>query len=143
MSAISPPRLARWLLERRLSGPTKTFFMGDLEERFVAMAHARPFRARLWYWRQCVLAMVLPMPGVMGVGDGGPALLGSDLRQAVRGIVRNPIQTALAVVPLGLGIGVVATAFSIVWGTVLAGLPFEDAHELVHFERARLAEGQE
>lgn len=82
---------------------------------------------------------------VLAVEERGQALraaargLGStaaaDLRIALRTLLREPGFTATAVVALGLGIGLTASAFSIVHGTVLRGLPFEAPHELVHFER--------
>ncbi|MEQ9569067.1 MAG: ABC transporter permease, partial [Longimicrobiales bacterium] len=58
-----------------------------------------------------------------------------DLRIAGRTLGREPGFTATAVVALGLGIGLTTSAFSIVHGTVLRGLPFDAPHELVHFER--------
>jgi predicted permease len=107
------------------------------------MARRSPVRARLWYWRQAALALLLPVPGAVGVPLGpAPGDLARDLRQGLRALRRRPGAALAAILPLGLGIGVVATAFSIVWGTVLAGLPFEDAGRLVHFERARPLEGQ-
>lgn len=138
-----PPRLARALLERRLTGATGSYLMGDLEERFSAMARDSLVGARIWYWRQTLQALVLPVPGAVGtlpasrLGD-----LRADVRSAVRALRRRPGEALVAVLPLGLGIGVVASAFSIAWGTVVAGLPFEEAHRLVHFERARISEGQ-
>lgn len=138
-----PPRFARWLLQRRLTGATGSYLMGDLEERFSAIAGESPVRARLWYWRQTLPALLLPVPGAVGTPPGSSfGDLRADVRSAVRSLRRRPGETLVAVLPLGLGIGVVATAFSIAWGTVVAGLPFEEADRLVHFERARLADGQ-
>lgn len=61
---------------------------------------------------------------------------GRDLRQAARALRREPAFAVTAVVALALGIGLTTASFSIVWGTLLRGLPFDDAHELVHFERS-------
>ena len=117
--------------------------MGDLEERFHAIARTSPLRARFWYWRQALSAALLPLPGSVGVLTGAsPAGVVVDLAQAVRALRRRPIQAATAALTLGLGIGVVGTAFSILWGTVLRGLPFEEAEQLVHFERANPSGGQ-
>lgn len=138
-----PPRLARFLLEARLQEPTRTWLVGDLEERFHALARRSPLRAWAWYWRQTVLALVLPVPGAAGVPGGpDPRSLGREMVEALRSLRRRPESALAAVLTLGVGIGVVATAFSIVWGTVVAGLPFDDADRLVHFERARPAEGE-
>ncbi|HWP38848.1 MAG TPA: ABC transporter permease [Gemmatimonadales bacterium] len=58
-----------------------------------------------------------------------------DLRFGARMFVKNPAVTAIAVVALGLGIGLTTTMFSIVYGALYRGLPFERPHELVHLER--------
>jgi len=84
--------------------------------------------------------------GVPGAGGvllpGGLERLGLEAAHAFRSVRRRPGSSLATVATLGLGIGVVATAFSIVWGTVLRGLPFAEADRLVHFERARPADGQ-
>ncbi len=139
----APPRLARRLLERRLHGPTRDYLLGDLEERFHAMRRRSALRAHLWYWRQAMVALVLPVPGPADVAPSGAVrTLGADVRRAARALARRPAHLVSTVVPLAIGIGAVSTAFSIVWGTVLAGLPFDEADRLVHFERARLAAGE-
>lgn len=69
-----------------------------------------------------------------GAGDRFRDLL-TELRLAFRSIRRRPGLALASITALGLGIGLTATTFSIAWGTILRGLPFEDAHELVHFER--------
>jgi len=58
-----------------------------------------------------------------------------DLRYAARTLVKNPGVSLMAVGALGLGIGLTATMFSIVYGTLYRGLPFEDAERIVHLER--------
>lgn len=61
--------------------------------------------------------------------------MASDMRVAARSLRREPGFSLAVVVALGLGIGLTTSAFSIVWGTLLRGLPFERPAELVHFER--------
>lgn len=142
MVAPRPPAMAVRLLERRLNEPTRSYLLGDLEERFHALARTSRLRASIWYWRQTVSALVRPVPGTAGVSAARRAsLLATELVHAARALRRRPWVTLAAVGTLALGIGVVATAFSIAWGTLLQGLPFEDADALVHFERARPAEG--
>ena len=58
-----------------------------------------------------------------------------DLRYAARMLARTPGPTLLAVCVLGLGIGLTATAFSIVNGVVLQNLPFPKAEQLLHLSR--------
>ena len=55
-----------------------------------------------------------------------------ELRVAVRSLVRQPGMAALAVVALGLGIGLTTTMFSIVNGAVLRGLPFPESDRILH-----------
>ncbi len=64
----------------------------------------------------------------MGVWMGG---FGMDLRYAARMLFKNPWVSAVAVGALGLGIGVTATMFSIVYGAMMRGLPFEDGDRIV------------
>ncbi|MDA0330048.1 MAG: ADOP family duplicated permease [Gemmatimonadetes bacterium] len=140
---VRPPPLAVRLLEWRVPEQVRTYLLGDLEETFRSKANESPIRASLWYWRQALSALFAPLPGTVGVERGGPnpGLL-RDTRHAIRALKRHPTQSLAAVLTLGLGVGVVGTAFSILWGTVLAGLPFEDPDRLVHFERAALEDGR-
>lgn len=82
-----------------------------------------------------VLAAEERWQALRDAGQGRVSNLTADLRIAVRTLFREPGFTTTAVLALGLGIGLTASAFSIVHGTVLRGLPFEAPHELVHFAR--------
>lgn len=64
-----------------------------------------------------------------------------DIRSGGRMLVRRPALSATAVLALGLGIGLTATMFSIVYGAVLRGLPFDEADELMALFRNRPAQG--
>lgn len=55
--------------------------------------------------------------------------------------MRDPALTAVSVLALMLGIGLTTMTFSIVYGALYRGLPFEDADRLVHLERSNLAAG--
>jgi putative ABC transport system permease protein len=61
----------------------------------------------------------------------------ADLRFGVRSLARHPSLALISVLALGLGIGLTATMWSIVWGGILRGLPFEKADQILHLERAR------
>ncbi len=63
-----------------------------------------------------------------------------ELRYAVRMLRKNPGTSLIAVLALGLGIGLTTIMFSIVYGAVWKGLPFEGAEKLIHVERNNLAE---
>ena len=54
-----------------------------------------------------------------------------DLRLALRGLLRAPLATGLAVVCLALGIGTNATMFSVVNSLLLKALPFREPAQLV------------
>lgn len=63
-----------------------------------------------------------------------------ELRIAVRSLVRQPGMAALAVIALGLGIGLTTTMFSIVNGAVLRGLPFPESDRILHMAPFNLAD---
>ncbi len=53
-----------------------------------------------------------------------------DLRFGWRALWRNPGSTAMAVIALALGIGLTTVMFSIIYGTLLRGLPFPDGDRI-------------
>jgi predicted permease len=55
----------------------------------------------------------------------------NDIRFAVRGLVRAPSFTAIAVLTLALGIGVNTAVFTLVDGVLIQPLPFDDAADLI------------
>ena len=67
--------------------------------------------------------------------------LARDLRLAFRRLLRSPGLSAVTVLALALGIGLTVMMFSIIYGAFWRGLPFEDAHRLIHLERSNLEAG--
>ena len=61
-----------------------------------------------------------------------------ELRVAIRTLLRRPGMVLSAVVALGLGIGLTAFVFSLVWGTLVRGLPFPEGDRLVRLRGASL-----
>jgi predicted permease len=57
-----------------------------------------------------------------------------DLRFAFRMLAKTPVHTLAAVLALALGIGLSTAMFSIVYGVLLRGLPFERSERLMHVE---------
>ena len=57
-----PPRLAIWLLTRRLSAEWRDFVVGDLEEEFAARSADSPVAARAWFWWQTMRCLAAPPP---------------------------------------------------------------------------------
>jgi predicted permease len=66
-----------------------------------------------------------------------------DLRYGARKLLHNPGFSAVSVVTLALGIGLTTTMFSIVYGALMRGLPFEHGERVVAVRRANPARGQE
>jgi putative ABC transport system permease protein len=58
-----------------------------------------------------------------------------ELRYAARMLLKHPTVSGLAVVALGLGIGLTAVMFSIVYGVMLRGLPFENGDRILMVTR--------
>jgi hypothetical protein len=57
-----PPRLAIWLLTRRLSAEWRDFVVGDLEEEFATRRGDSPVVGHAWFWWQTMRCLVTPPP---------------------------------------------------------------------------------
>lgn len=64
-----------------------------------------------------------------------------DFRQCARQLAKQPLQSAIAVMALALGIGLTTAMFSIVDGSLLRGLPWKGAERLVQVTRGSLTAG--
>ena len=62
----------------------------------------------------------------------------NDVRYGVRMILKRPGTSAIAIVALGLGIGLTTVMFSIVEGVMLRGLPFEGGDRIMSLSRDNL-----
>ncbi len=60
--------------------------------------------------------------------------LARDARFGIRRLARTPGQTLAAVIALALGIGLSTAVFSMTYGIVVRGLPFEKPEQLLHLE---------
>jgi predicted permease len=135
---VHPPRLAAWLLTRRLSPEWRDFVLGDLEEEFLTRRAESAAAARAWYWRQALRCLVAPPPARRGpaqldrsLGDSWMRTLVADLRHALRVTTRTPSFAAAVIGVLALGIGANTAIFSIVNAVLLRPLPFEEPERLV------------
>jgi hypothetical protein len=64
------------------------------------------------------------------------------LRYARRGLIKSPWFTVIAVLTLGLGIGVNTAIFSVIYSTLIAPLPYDDAGRLVLIRQSSPLAGQ-
>ena len=54
-----------------------------------------------------------------------------DLQLGLRTLIKSPALTAVSIIALTLGIGLTTMMFSIVYGALRKGLPFEDGDRIV------------
>ncbi len=66
-----------------------------------------------------------------------------DLKFGFRILAKHPGMAAIAVFAMALGLGLTTTVWSINYGAMLRGLPFDHGEEIVHLERARPSRGIE
>ncbi len=62
-----------------------------------------------------------------------------DIRYGIRSLIKSPGVTLFATLALTLGIGVTTTMFSIVYGALIKGLPYDDASRIVEVQRNDVA----
>lgn len=130
---MTPPRLARALLQFLARPHQRQPMLDDLEEAFVRESATGPLRARLWYWRQVLLGI----PALIGmrlprrVGPG-PLARGFviDVRYALRSLARTPGFTTVAVVSLAFGIGASTSLYGAIRVALLDTLGVDRASEL-------------
>jgi len=74
---------------------------------------------------------------------GGWHGLVRDMRYAWRTLARTPGTTILATVALALGIGLTTVMFSIIYGTLMRGLPYDEGNRIAIVERSAAVNGME
>ena len=62
-----------------------------------------------------------------------------DLRYGLRSLVKHPGVTSFAIIALTLGIGATTTMFSIVYGALIKGLPYDNADRILAVQRSMIS----
>jgi predicted permease len=124
----TPPRLARWILERALPADVREDVAGDLEEAFQR-------RSRAWYWRQTmsfaghfIFERLRERRGQATMSTGMSWI---DVKLALRMLVRYPGLTLVSVAGMAVGITIAAAASTIVYNLMDPALPLDDGERVV------------
>src|SRR5690349_7154602 len=108
----TPPRLAAFILTRRIPPEHREYVVGDLNERFADKAHTEGIdKARLWYWREAFIALFtrwgIPVRqhNRAAYGDSLMQTVFQDLRWALKAFRTSRASAIAVVLTLGLAIG--------------------------------------
>ena len=128
-----PPRLAAWLLARRVWPDERDVILGDLEEEF----HRRcgtdgTVQAHLWYWRHGLrLSWLLTSRSLDATPLARkPLMTADDIRYAIRRLVKRPASTIASIITLAAAIGAAAATWSLLSATLLRPIPVASPEEL-------------
>ena len=66
-----------------------------------------------------------------------------DLRLGLRTLRKSPALAAVCIIALSFGIGLTTMMFSIIYGAMLRGLPYENGERIVSLQRSNLEQGIE
>ncbi len=133
----SPPRVLEWLAGRLLPVVHREWVLGDLSERY-GRRPARPGGVR-WYAREALGAVIgIRIHGIGSRfgerGRGGDGLVRGvvgDARLALRGLMRGPGFTTVAVLTLALGMGATSAIYSVAKPVLFSPLPYREPDRLV------------
>jgi putative ABC transport system permease protein len=129
-----PPPLFRRLLSARLGGGhVARSVIGDLDEEFADRARTNPVAARRWYRREA-MAVALRAGSITERhrGDSMIRLFLTDIRMAVRTLLKQPRFASVAGLTVALGVGAVTVIFSVVNAVLIQPLPYPNADRLVN-----------
>lgn len=140
----APPRLALWILERRIPEHEREFLIGDLLEAFHAMSRSAAGipAARRFFWRETIAAALRRNrdPDATPFARGLMIDLGFDVALAARRLRRSPGFTLTASLTLALGIGAACAITAIARPGLWGALPFRASDRIVTL-RERTGDG--
>jgi predicted permease len=128
-----PPRFRRLLSARLGRGHVARSVIGDLDEEFADRARTNPAAARRWYRREAI-AVALRAGSITERhrGDSMIRLFLTDVRMAVRTLLKHPRFASVAALTVALGVGAVTVIFSVVNAVLIQPLPYPNANRLVN-----------
>jgi predicted permease len=131
-----PPRLAEWLLARRVRPDERAMVLGDLDEQFREQVGATgALGGALWYWREAARLVWgfwwwTPRPA----WSRGTVMAMDDVRYAVRRLRHRPMAAAVSVATLACAIGAAAATWSLISAVLLNPLQVRDPDRLVRID---------
>lgn len=135
--SFHPSPGALWLLRHLTPADQREAFIGDLLEcgADVLVRRGAP-RARLWFWRQSVLAVLVLRARQrphLSPPTRDPRMLTflADLRHGARLLRRAPSFTLLSVLTLALGVGATTAIFSVADPVLFRALPYPHPDRLM------------
>jgi hypothetical protein len=160
MKSSRLPRLPVFLLRFFLPSTEHATVLGELSEEYLdeELPIRGPIRAYIWFWGECVSLSLAYLWAAVARGRSreitvimdarrlrrrstvyGPSRerggrfesVRQDLRHGMRSLARRPAFTVAALLTIAIGIGANATILSILQGTMLKPLPFEEPDRLV------------
>ncbi len=132
----SPPRLALWIIARRVPEPDREYLIGDLleayDERLTSLGAAR---ARAWFWREALHLLAGPWPDAIPTQTDLRAEAPMDtilqsIRIATRSLSRAPALSLLVILTMSLGIGASTSVYSVARAALFAPPPYPASDRL-------------
>lgn len=134
-----PPRLASAFLDLLVGPLDRGSVRHELHELYEMRVDTRGVPdANRWYRRQ-VLAFAIRIlrhgrrreRRPFRKGDGLMSKFFYDLRQAIRRLGRAPVFSAVAILTIGIGVGVVTSVFALVDSVLIEKMPYRSPEQLV------------
>ena len=138
--------LGRWLPE----GPLGLSVIGDLHQEYDERIQGGQSKvaADWWYWRNAVVLGTRYAIGRLntrtqqrhprrGRGVETMGAFTADLRFGFRMLAKTPMLSVIAILTIALGVAITSSTFSMVYGSILRGLPVPGEERLMVVEHSR------